>query len=92
MARIFTPFEQGDASITRRYGGSGVGLSVCRKLVEAMGGASWSPPNPTPARPSASSCPIAPVPVAAASPAADEAASPAEGLRILVVDDNASTA
>ncbi|OSM01556.1 putative multi-sensor hybrid histidine kinase [Magnetofaba australis IT-1] len=35
---IFAPFAQEDESITRRYGGSGLGLSICRSLVEMMGG------------------------------------------------------
>ena len=36
--RLFDRFVQADGSITRQYGGSGLGLSICRELVEMMGG------------------------------------------------------
>jgi signal transduction histidine kinase/ActR/RegA family two-component response regulator len=38
QARLFRRFEQGDNSVTRRYGGSGLGLSVAHRLAEMMGG------------------------------------------------------
>ncbi|MBF0612035.1 MAG: PAS domain S-box protein [Magnetococcales bacterium] len=38
LAKIFLPFQQADTSTTRRYGGSGLGLSICHQLVAIMGG------------------------------------------------------
>ncbi|WP_373095554.1 ATP-binding protein [Zhongshania sp.] len=39
LGKLFAPFSQMDTSTTRKYGGSGLGLSICSKLCELMGGA-----------------------------------------------------
>lgn len=41
IQRLFSPFAQADSTTTRKYGGTGLGLVICKKLVEMMGGKIW---------------------------------------------------
>jgi PAS domain S-box-containing protein len=42
LESIFESFSQADTSTTRQYGGTGLGLTICRRLVQIMGGRIWA--------------------------------------------------
>lgn len=46
LAQLFQPFEQADSSTTRKYGGTGLGLAVTRRLAELMGGTAGAESTP----------------------------------------------
>ncbi|GAB6043162.1 response regulator [Endothiovibrio diazotrophicus] len=46
QVHIFEPFSQVDSTITRRYGGSGIGLAIASRLAERMGGRLWVESRP----------------------------------------------
>lgn len=87
LGRLFRPFEQADASTTRRFGGTGLGLTIARELAELMGGSLDAASTPghgseftlvLPLRP----CERPPAPGAVAATSADL------GLDVLVADDD----
>jgi CheY-like chemotaxis protein len=99
LPRVFERFEQQDASSTRAHGGLGLGLAICRHIIELHGGTIQAqsagemkgatftvelPVEPL-APPSGNGTPLRAAPVEATF----ERPSELEGLKVLVVDDEA---
>jgi PAS domain S-box-containing protein len=89
LQSIFQPFEQADSSTTRRFGGSGLGLTISAKLVELMGGHIWVESKPGIGSTFWFNVTLGARPVASMPRNGNELPR-LEGLSILVVDDNAT--
>jgi len=84
---IFEAFTQADGSSTRKYGGTGLGLTISNRLVAMMGGRLWveSEPGRGSVFHFTVRCGVASTPAPAASPTRGDAL---RGRSVLVVDDN----
>ncbi|MBF0100378.1 MAG: response regulator [Desulfobacterales bacterium] len=47
LSKLFEPFTQADSSTTRKFGGTGLGLTICKKLAELMQGNIWADSIPS---------------------------------------------
>ena len=90
LARLFKPFVQADSATSRRFGGSGLGLSISKKLVDLMGGTLGV--NSTP---DSGSCfwftlPVVQTVNGSESDKLSFLSGDLSGNRVLIVDDNAT--
>jgi PAS domain S-box-containing protein len=85
--QIFEAFEQADSSTTRRYGGTGLGLTIAQRIVDRMGGRIWVESEPGQGSTFQF---LLQFPVTAEAPSTAALPPDLTDLPVLVVDDNAT--
>jgi signal transduction histidine kinase/HPt (histidine-containing phosphotransfer) domain-containing protein len=89
LSKLFKPFTQADSSTSRKYGGTGLGLVISRRLVELMGGKMWA--ESVPGEGSTFHFTIsASAPADSKPPAHTGKQARLADLKILILDDNAT--
>lgn len=95
LSKLFRPFTQADASMSRKFGGSGLGLTICKQLIELMGGSIRVESAFGQGSRFSIECPLEPLQRVSQPdtgpgtvPKPGEPADSAAGLRILVVEDD----
>jgi CheY-like chemotaxis protein len=87
---IFEPFVQADSSTTRQHGGTGLGLTICSRLVNAMGGRIWVKSVAEGGTQFHFTVPLLPVTSSAGLKAGLDGEF-LRGAKVLIVDDNATS-
>jgi PAS domain S-box-containing protein len=87
LEAIFDPFTQADPSMTRRYGGTGLGTTISKQLVELMGGKIWAESTPGEGTVFHVLLPLRPALAQAAQEEQQPGALPLPPLKILAADD-----
>jgi len=87
-ARLFRPFAQANAKVTRRFGGAGLGLVFVRRIARAMGGDLTVESTPDSGSTFSLAVALKPAPQPRQRRSVEKAASAARGLRVLCAEDN----
>ncbi|TAF49019.1 MAG: response regulator, partial [Sphingobacteriia bacterium] len=90
LQKLFQPFSQVDNDSTRNFGGTGLGLVICRKLVEMMEGSIWAVSEYNHGSIFSFYVPLvkAKAPATAQQPTETTGTKPAHQLKVLVAEDN----